>query len=900
MKRLSIVLAMMVMLAMLPFSGTTVFAATANISLDRTVYEANDTITVTYSGTDQKDWTGLYPAGLLPGSGQNSIDWTYTVGSGQATFSVANLNGAGDYVAFLCDNDGYTILDRVCFTVLDSDVTDYGVTSATVQASVTAGKTALSVTVTPSSASALTYRLYWAKNGVRLEDYLPIKELTHSGGAPFVMTCNDCLFMPDEANGIEVAVAEGHSSSYFVAAPNTLKAPASTYRYSFQVLTDLHASSDLPAHIPNLKAALADVATLCPNSTAIFTVGDNTDRGTQAQYDLLLRTLDSLTFTLPPIYYSIGNHDEVYGGTYAEEIERFLSNLGMPGLYYSVELNGTKFLVLASQEQTTAGALSDAQLAWVKAELAATNPDMPVFLFLHQPLKDTVSGTLTRTGSAHQRWYLGEPSGENLHNILRQYPNALLFSGHTHSSFEQEQPFLYGNGMDASFMNAASTAYLWNDNNEDFAGSQGLYVEVYEDYILIKGRDFTRAKWCSTAQFLVPVHSADADAYEGDLIGNAEDWAYDSTVMQVTSDAYSTAFCNTNGAWPKADRVLESPITLDPDHTSLYVDMVLENDASANIYLITKNGAAVSLSPYIPKLATADGTQDMVGNGKRVRGVINMRDVAFEQSSLNDNGTVTLTQVRIYASGNANTNMRVYDLSLVNDRSPKAVSLMNPDTLAVSDRAKSGGYVYDNGTLTVTSSSAEGYTVSFALDETYNVSVLRNWLVKAQATTAFDVTIQATTSSADAKFGLAADFWPSFCDAKENGYIPAGSYEKAVDFYSAYTYNGFAPANGMSTVKTVTVTLNGEGHVVLNGLQLSSASTIRNTADGMYREDTTPDAMGDINGDGITSTTDIRYILKATVGAKDLSDAQRAIADVNGDGEMTTLDARELLMSVLG
>jgi len=55
-----------------------------------------------------------------------------------------------------------------------------------------------------------------------------------------------------------------------------------------------------------------------------------------------------------------------------------------------------------------------------------------------------------------------------------------------------------------------------------------------------------------------------------------------------------------------------------------------------------------------------------------------------------------------------------------------------------------------------------------------------------------------------------------------------------------------------------------------------------------------------IHSCGITSTTDIRYILKATVGAKDLSDAQRAIADVNGDGEMTTLDARELLMSVLG
>jgi len=890
-------LALVAVLTILPFGNLTVSAAAPDIALDRAVYAAADTITVTYSGTDTNDWTGLYPAGLLPGSGKNSLDWTYTVGSGTVTFSAASLD-AGDYIAYLCDNDGYAVLDRVHFTVRGTDTTDYGVKAASVNATVANGKTELSVTVTPSSAATLTYRFWWAKNGVRLDDYLPIKEFTHSGASTFTAECNDCLFMPAEANSIEVAVVEGHSTSVFAAAPDKLKVPSSTYRYSFQVLTDLHVSPDLPAHVPNLKAAFADVAALSPDSTAIFTVGDNTDRGTQAHYDLLLKTLSELTVDLPPIYFAIGNHDEVYGGTYEEEVARFLDNLKMPGLYYAVDMNDTRFLILASEEQTTAGTISDTQIKWVEEQLAATDPTKPVFLFLHQPLKDTVSGTLTWTGEAHQRWYLGASASEKLHAILKNYPNAVFFSGHTHSSFLQQQPMLYGEGVGASFVNAASTAYLWNDKNEDFAGSQGLYVEVYEDYILVKGRDFTNAKWCASAQFLIPLNAA-SNACDGDLVGGEGSWSYDSGVMQVNKTAYATEIYNTDGAWPKADFTFDKPITFDPQSTALYVDMVLEEDASANIYLLGQNNAALSLSPYIPKMTVTE-SGDLVGNGRRVRGVINMSDMTPEAGLVNASGTITINRTRVYASGAANAKLTIYDLSLVNARSAKTVSLMNPDTLQTVDSDKQGGFVYDNGKLTVTNRDSGVYRVSFALDESYNVSTLRNLLVKAQATTAFDVAVTATTLKDDTTFSLAADFWPELCDAKDNGYIPAGTYEKALNFYSSYTYNGIAPENGISTFKIVTVTLSGAGSVTLDALQLSSVTAVQTMQDGVYLEMTTPTAViGDVNGDGEVTTADARDILLYVVEAIDFNDAQKQSGDADGDGTVTTSDARELLIGIV-
>ena len=38
-------------------------------------------------------------------------------------------------------------------------------------------------------------------------------------------------------------------------------------------------------------------------------------------------------------------------------------------------------------------------------------------------------------------------------------------------------------------------------------GSEGIYVEVYEDYVLIRGRDFAQGKWCGSMQIKIPAAS---------------------------------------------------------------------------------------------------------------------------------------------------------------------------------------------------------------------------------------------------------------------------------------------------------------------------------------------------------------------------------------------------------
>jgi purple acid phosphatase/fibronectin domain protein len=161
------------------------------------------------------------------------------------------------------------------------------------------------------------------------------------------------------------------------------------------------------------------MAALSPNSSAIFCVGDNTDLGTQAEYDLLLKNIEEAGVELPPMYYAIGGHD-VYTNAYDQEIERFLENLKMESVYYCVDIHGIRFIVLGSDSKVPEGELGKEQLNWLRERLAETDKSKPVFIFHHQPLKETVSGTLYSSDPEIQDWFGLLNSGDELREILSE------------------------------------------------------------------------------------------------------------------------------------------------------------------------------------------------------------------------------------------------------------------------------------------------------------------------------------------------------------------------------------------------------------------------------------------------------------------------------------------------
>ncbi|MGN7765403.1 metallophosphoesterase family protein [Paenibacillus sp. 22594] len=266
---------------------------------------------------------------------------------------------------------------------------------------------------------------------------------------------------------------------------------------TFQIITDTHVTAD-PSHEynQNFERALHDLADHAQGSSGIMHIGDITDHGFPEEYEEVHRILKLHQAALPEIRYTLGNHD-VGLGHWESRLAMYNSRMGMPGPYHDHWIGGYHFIFMGTEEGLpTFCNLSDEQLRWLDRKLGE-KLDQPVFLFLHQPLKDTVAGSLES-----QEWY-GVTQDKELRSILSKYPQTLLFTGHTHWELEVDNTMYPGNGETATMFNSASVAYLWTNADEHKNGSQGFYVEVYPDKVLVKGRDFTKGSWIESAQYEV-------------------------------------------------------------------------------------------------------------------------------------------------------------------------------------------------------------------------------------------------------------------------------------------------------------------------------------------------------------------------------------------------------------
>jgi hypothetical protein len=89
------------------------------IRRDKSEYAPGEAITLTFSNGagNAKDWIGVYPEGVVPGS-VNSTIWRYLDGTGTGSTVVTDgsvtfpsgLSATGRYTAYLLLNDGYTVL----------------------------------------------------------------------------------------------------------------------------------------------------------------------------------------------------------------------------------------------------------------------------------------------------------------------------------------------------------------------------------------------------------------------------------------------------------------------------------------------------------------------------------------------------------------------------------------------------------------------------------------------------------------------------------------------------------------------------------------------------------------------------------------------------------------------
>lgn len=491
------------------------------ITLSKTTFYEGEDIVVSYTGADNLDWLGIYPRGGIPGARNEqgniigSLSWGYlTETEGTYTFPKDNDNAfqgkyheAGEYDLYYLLDDAYEVAAKIEITIIKGTNPDILNAPSEVTYERTATETgyakgSVKIKAPGEGAQPDSYVIYWGNALGKLNNYSPLATIDYKGETTEYVIPDNIIY-PQGITGIIVYSKQGSklSEEFSFAKVNKNDIIVLTNKlFSFNVITDIHIGSSYDAHYGR---ALTKILQQDPSSKGIFTVGDNTDHGYENEYESLMSlTKEALKDSKIKVYFTLGNHDmQGTDSKYDTQVSLFKKHTGAKNSYYYNIIDGTYFIHLANEADngwTSAAVISETQLKWLEGLLKkASESKGPVCVFLHQPLYNTVSGSLPG-----QNWD-GVEDDEALMTVLNKYPNVLLFTGHTHWKFDSERPMVDGKGQGANFFNTSAISYLWTDEDKHFDGSQGYFVEVYEKYILVRGYDFELDEWNSNSQFMI-------------------------------------------------------------------------------------------------------------------------------------------------------------------------------------------------------------------------------------------------------------------------------------------------------------------------------------------------------------------------------------------------------------
>ena len=474
------------------------------INFHTTIYERSEheTIDILIEGYGAGNSVGIFARDSEPGSKKGAIKRKAIKNDNKIySFNISDFKQDGEYNIFLFNKDTDIVYDYDNITILAKDTNDYKISNAEVKVENNNNTIKSSLSFETTHLEELTYEIYWAKDNIRLPEYTWIERIVSKDQSKIEVLFNDNMIAPTEANQIEITVLEGRTTSYFVSIPETYKITDSEYLNSLQVFSDVHVES--PYTCSNYNSHFISNLNKIKNSehetSGIVFVGDFANSGHENNYKLFYEHIDSVFETRPNLYPVLGNHELQYWDVYEDGLNEYKKNTGMPGAYFSFEIGGFKCFALGSEDTSTHGLMTDEQFSWFENQMKQLDKKEKIMIFMHQGIYNTVSGTLPGHG-----WHGFRTQTDKLRNLIKQYPNAFVFSGHSHQSLDCVQTSLFGHGLEANYVNCGASAYVLDDNRDEVYGSSGYFLEVYEDYLMLKGRLSIENKWISAAQFVVP------------------------------------------------------------------------------------------------------------------------------------------------------------------------------------------------------------------------------------------------------------------------------------------------------------------------------------------------------------------------------------------------------------
>ena len=519
--------------------GPVIEGDASRLTVSKSSYAEGEAIMVSAIGSGT-DWIGIYRVGA-----PHSIRWTYVdaarggPGSGNEVNlrTVPDVNAgeptdlpAGTYIIRLMANDSSDFANCIAMTTI---TIGSGMADTTVSAPVSAtyeleddtdGFATGTVTVKmPADQTAnRSIVMYWADGNGKLAGYTSLPKFKVTGETT-TFTFGKNVIIPAGATRLLVyamnnTTGELSSDCVTVELPEgAAHAPFDKADAELFVMSDIHiTTSQSNTHNKNFANMLKDVQALSKDGLGIFVAGDMADTGKEQEY-LNMMELYRAAGQVPPLFLSIGNHD-LSALPFDEANALFLKYATLPDgshptdTSYDFWLGGYHFIFLGTDHAAGLHSSFDrATMDWLDEKIAENRDSArPVFLFLHQSLSDTVSGSLPGEG------WSGVDNEGMLRKVLKDYPEVMFFNGHSHWTMDSVGNMFEGDSkLPCRIFNCASVAYLWSGYNvvsgEHLNGSQGYMVKLYDGKLYVLGRDFARGEWIPAAQYCIVLKESEPE-----------------------------------------------------------------------------------------------------------------------------------------------------------------------------------------------------------------------------------------------------------------------------------------------------------------------------------------------------------------------------------------------------
>ena len=376
-------------------------------------------------------------------------------------------------------------------------------------------------TISFTADSAGTYKLYWADDQKALEGYYPIEELKMSAGQTKTVKMGYHTVIPHDATKIIATTGSLNTANaysvYSIPAAKKLSGKSGNLLYTFSTYSDIHIDKrDGTVYWKRAENNWRSALSLSADKGADYIVisgdcitGKKPDKEWQA-YEKIISESDYVN----PVWESDGNHDLKNGPT--EGHTKFINASGTDGSknsksYYSMVEQNSKdlfiFMSLELGEPNEADVFTDDQIEWARELISDNYTTKNIFLVEHSPVRGFGAGD-----RMSDPYYGGlmDPSKKNngkFKQLLKDFPNIVFLSGHTHEDFSMDYNYfdncgdsaVDNDGKAASMIHtpalAGSTLPKDSSSLDYFDGDhdscQGYFVEVYENEIVFNGVNVT-------------------------------------------------------------------------------------------------------------------------------------------------------------------------------------------------------------------------------------------------------------------------------------------------------------------------------------------------------------------------------------------------------------------------